>query len=207
MCASVHTGPTCLCRGHSEGWCKPASRDTMSLDFSVAIMPFTFGGAETMGAPHYRVPGLPRAQLAPGTQKASVRGVGAGGGGGFLSRRPNSRGRWAPCRESNSGLRDPLCCHQCPAGGVSAQGPRPCGCGCNTLRPHQAAPRAHLQMRFILGLLVSRTHISDQICSQVSSEARPEAEALALGSWVGWDQMTSGAAQAGVLPLGPATSG
>lgn len=65
---------------------------------------------------------------------------------------------------------------------VSAQGLRPCGC--NTLRSHQAEPRAHLQMRLILRLLVSRTHISDQICSQVSSAARPEAEALALGSWI-----------------------
>lgn len=69
---------TCLSRHYVTGFLR------------VAIMPFTFGGAETMGAPHYSVPGLPRAQRAPGTQKASVHGVGAGGGG-FLSRRPSSQ--------------------------------------------------------------------------------------------------------------------
>lgn len=78
--------------------------------------------------------------------------------------------------------------------------PRLRPCGCKTLRPHQAEPHARLQMRPVLRLLVSRTYISEQICSQVSSAAWPEEEELASGSWA-----HSGPGDEGLLRTGGGT--
>ena len=108
----------------------------------VTTTPLSSGGAAAVGAPHSG-PLSSRGPLVPGRESISV------------------WGEWLPEQEaplpgqkgSPQGAKPGAGIHSLspvPSGAGVSPKPRPCGC--NTLRPHQAEPRAHLHTRPISGV-------------------------------------------------------